>query len=73
MRARSLVYKVCRDCLTCRRLFSKTCIQKMADLPEFRVDFDKRPFNHVSGTALGPSMSNVVRVNASDMDVCSHV
>ena len=26
----------------------------MADLPEFRVDFDKRPFNHVSVDCFGP-------------------
>ena len=33
-KARSLVYKVSGGCVTCRRLFSRACTQKMADLPE---------------------------------------
>ena len=39
-RARSLVYKVSGGCVTCRRFFIHACTQKMADLPEQRINFD---------------------------------
>ena len=54
LKARSIVYKVVGDCLTCKRLFARTCTQKMANLPEVRVDFDRLPFDHVSVDCFGP-------------------
>ena len=54
IKGRSLVYKVVSDCITCKRLFSKTCVQKMANLPEPRVNFDKNAFDNVSVDCFGP-------------------
>ena len=54
IKARSLVYKMSSDCITCKRMFSSTCTQKMANLPAPRVDFDKAAFENVSVDCFGP-------------------
>ena len=51
---RSLVYKTCKDCVTCKKLFAPSAVQKMADLPEERLQYDKLPFDHVSADCFGP-------------------
>ena len=47
IKARSLVYWIPSKCLTCKRLFSTTNTQGMANLPEARVDSGKPPYTNV--------------------------
>ena len=54
IKVRSLVYKTCKDCITCKKLFAPSGVQKMADLPEERLQYDKLPFDHVSVDCFGP-------------------
>ena len=54
IKVRSLVYKTCNDCITCKKLFAPSGVQKMADLPEERLQYDKLPFDHVSVDCFGP-------------------
>ena len=54
IKVRSLVYKTCKDCMTCKKLFAPSGVQKMADLPEERLQYDKLPFDHVSVDCFGP-------------------
>ena len=54
IKVRSLVYTTCKDCITCKKLFAPSGVQKMADLPEERLQYDKLPFDHVSVDCFGP-------------------
>ena len=45
---------LCKDCITCKKLFAPSGVQKMADLPEERLQYDKLPFDHVSVDCFGP-------------------
>lgn len=61
IRARSSVRKMPRECLTCKRLFCKPEVQKMADLPHDRVTPSKPPFTFVGVDYFGPVMIKVGR------------
>ena len=54
IKVRSLTYKICQGCVTCKQLFAPNASQKMADLPEQRLVYDKLPFDHVSVDCFGP-------------------
>ena len=58
---RSLVYKTCKDCVTCKKLFAPSAVQKMADLPEERLQYDKLPFHHI-----------IFPFGGSNYDFCTH-
>ena len=46
-RARSVIKSACRNCLICKKLFSKPMDQRMADLPSNRLKPYDPPFSHV--------------------------
>lgn len=54
--ARSVVRKVLRQCVSCRRLSAPRLKQKMADLPTDRLSPDLPPFSHVGMDFFGPFM-----------------
>lgn len=52
--ARSLLKKLGRKCLTCKRFFASGCTQKMADLPPERLEPGRPPFSYVGLDCFGP-------------------
>lgn len=54
IKANTLVRKVCRDCLVCRRVLGKPSEALMADLPRDRLDGDVPPFTDVAIDYFGP-------------------
>jgi hypothetical protein len=60
-RARVLIKRVSRNCVTCKRLFAKPAMQKMADLPPERLQPDKPPFTFVGLDCFGPFMVKQAR------------
>ena len=60
-KARTLARKIIKDCVTCKKLFHKTCTQQMADLPLERVSADKPPFTFVGIDVFGPLYVKVLR------------
>ena len=63
-RARSVVKRVRHSCITCRRLNSSTCSQKMADLPPERLKPGEPPFCFVGVDYFGPFLVKVGRSEA---------
>jgi len=61
---RQTVRQVVKRCVTCRRLYGRPCVQKMADLPLQRVVFDKPPFTYVGLDFFGPFFIKVGRSQA---------
>ena len=53
-RIRGVVKGISRNCVTCKRLFGKTCQQKMADLPSPRIEPYQPPFSTVGVDCFGP-------------------
>lgn len=53
-KVRVVVKSVSRRCMLCRRLFSRPCSQKMADLPVERVTPGGKPFSCVGIDCFGP-------------------
>ena len=53
-KATRLVKQITSKCVDCRKYSAKTCVQKMADLPEHRVISDKPPFWHTGMDYFGP-------------------
>lgn len=53
-KARSRIKLLISNCVTCRKLRGKPLVQKMADLPDVRVQSDKPPFNAVGIDCFGP-------------------
>jgi hypothetical protein len=53
-RGRRVVSKVIRCCVICKKLYAGTLKQKMADLPEFRVQTSDPPFTYVGLDVFGP-------------------
>ena len=53
-RARRYIRQVGKNCITCRKLYSKPACQKMADLPPERTQFGKPPFSYVGLDCFGP-------------------
>ena len=53
-KSRRLVKKIVRSCVTCRKLYGKTCAQKMADLPSERLQASQPPFTNVGIDIFGP-------------------
>ena len=53
-RARHVLKLVKNECVTCRRLYSSPCVQKMADLPEERLLPENPPFSYVGIDCMGP-------------------
>lgn len=54
IQGRSTVKRVICGCRTCRRWKSRSCSQKMADLPVSRVTFSPRPFDDCGVDLFGP-------------------
>ncbi|XP_071830918.1 uncharacterized protein [Apostichopus japonicus] len=53
-KGRPLVKRIVRACVTCRRLYSKPCVQQMANLPRERIAANVPPFIHVGIDVFGP-------------------
>ena len=54
IKARGLLKKMKRKCVTCKKLYANPCIQKMSDLPPERLEPDKSPFTYVGVDCFGP-------------------
>ena len=54
MTAYSMVRRIIRQCVECRKLFAKPQEQKMANLPEARVALNEPPFSRVGVDYFGP-------------------
>ena len=54
LRANSTVRKILANCMHCRKRFSRSLEQKMANLPEQRLDSTKPPFSYVGIDYFGP-------------------
>lgn len=52
-KARSVIKKVPRNCLICKKLYASPCQQRMADLPSERLEYSKLPFTYVGLDCLG--------------------
>ena len=59
--ARRLIKNVKRNCVTCKKLYAATCVQKMADLPVERLSADNPPFSYVGVDCFGPFLVKVGR------------
>ena len=64
IKSRPLIKRVVKRCVTCKRLFAKTCTQLMADLPPCRVAVGGRPFQCVGCDVFGPFL---VKINRSQV------
>lgn len=53
-KARPMVNKVLRECVTCKRLKGRTCSQRMANLPNDRVNPGNPPFTDTGVDCFGP-------------------
>ena len=53
---RSVIRKILRGCFCCKRNKAKPAYQKMANLPEDRVEQNKPPFTYVGVDYFGPFM-----------------
>ena len=54
IRARSLIKKIRRDCVVCRRLYAAPCYQQMANLPPERCNLSEHPFTNTGVDLCGP-------------------
>ena len=54
IKARPLIKRLIRICVTCKRLYSKPCPQLMADLPKERIEAGKPSFSYVGVDVFGP-------------------
>ena len=61
VKARPLIKRIVKSCVTCRRLYAKPCEQLMADLPKERVQSGKPPFSHVGIDVFGPFYVKLMR------------
>ena len=52
--ARPMLKSIRRNCMVCKRMYSKTCTQKMADLPPERCQPYQPPFSNVGVDIFGP-------------------
>ena len=53
-KARVIIRRVSRSCLVCKKLFGKTGVQKMSDLPPDRIVPGLPPFTNVGLDCFGP-------------------
>ena len=60
-KARNLIKGIKRSCVTCRKLYAKGIVQKMADLPAERCEPGKPPFSYVGVDLFGPFYTKVGR------------
>ena len=54
IKARQIIYKVSKNCITCKKLFAMASYQIMADLPVSRIERSERPFTKVGVDVFGP-------------------
>ncbi len=54
VRARVLVKKILRRCVICKKVQARQSQQKMADLPDSRLQFEKPPFTSTGVDYFGP-------------------
>ena len=54
VKARVLIKRILRACVTCKHLFGLPCSQKMADLPRERLEANKPPFSYIGIDCFGP-------------------
>ena len=52
--ARAMLKSIRRNCMVCKRMYSTTCTQKMADLPPERCQPYQPPFSNVGVDIFGP-------------------
>ena len=57
-RARRLIRRIIRSCITCKRLAARAITPKMADLPPERLAISQRPFTNVGIDCFGPILVN---------------
>jgi len=60
-KGRIVVKQVKKGCVTCKKLYGDTCVQKMADLPYDRVEAGNVPFTNVGCDCFGPFLCKVGR------------
>ena len=60
-KARHVLRNVKSNCIKCKKLRGKTCVQRMADLPEERMIPDKAPFSYVGTDCFGPILVKLGR------------
>ena len=53
-KARIVIKRVLKDCVTCRKLFRKPMVQRMAELPKERLEAFQSPFTNVGLDCFGP-------------------
>ena len=53
-KARSIIKRVKKKCIVCKKLFGKPCTQQMANLPAERLEANIPPFTYVGIDAFGP-------------------
>ena len=53
-KGRIVVKSVCKNCVTCRKLYAPPGVQKMANLPPERLEPNKPPFTYVGVDCFGP-------------------
>ena len=72
-RARGIIRRIKKNCVTCKKLYSKPSNQQMADLPKERLE-NVKPFTQVGIDCFGPfSTLNKEGMKLKDMDVFSLV
>ena len=54
VKGRSLIKRMIKSCITCRRLYAKPCVQIKADLPRDRLEINRPPFTVVGVDIFGP-------------------
>lgn len=63
-KARTVVRRVKYSCVTCKKLYGATVVQKMADLPPERLEAGKPPFHYVGVDCFGPLLVKIGRARA---------
>ena len=69
---RSLVYKTCKDCVTCKKLFAPSAVQKMADLLKSYCSITSFHLTKYQLIASDHIQSSIAEPPANDMVVYSH-
>lgn len=64
IKARVMIKGIIGSCVMCKRLYAQPNVQKMADLPDVRLQLDKPVFTNVGIDFCGPF---IVRIKRSDV------
>ena len=63
LNAKVTVRRVLSECVTCKRIHSRTQNQIMAELPPARFQIKEAPFSHTGVDLFGPFVTKVKRSN----------